>query len=205
MMRSFYSKIFFNSKKMGFCGNNIFIDPSVYIEGIYNLYMYDNTVIFGDSKILCTHAKFIMKKNSGAAVGFTAITGNHMSAVGRWFKDVTDEDKDRLDVWKRYDKDIIVNEDVMIAANVTLLSGVVIGRGAIIGGGSVCRNSVPPYAIVIGNPAKVVSFRFSPNKIIEHEKVLYPKEERFPLEYLEINYKKYFLDRIHEITEFARL
>ncbi|HEY5125278.1 MAG TPA: galactoside O-acetyltransferase [Ignavibacteria bacterium] len=190
---------------MGYCGNNVHIDPSVNIVGIHNLYMYDNTIIFGGSTILCTRAKFIMKKNSGAADGLTVVTGEHMPFVGRWFRDITDEDKDRLITGKSYDNDVIVEEDVLITTNVTLLSGIVVGRGAIIGSGSVCRFSIPPYAIVIGNPAKVVGFRFSPKLIIEHEKVLYPKEERLSLEDLEKNYKKYFLERIPEITKFARL
>lgn len=205
MIYSIYLKFFLCSKKMGYCGNNVFIDPTVNIEGIHNLYMYDNTKIFGGSTILCTRAKFIMKKNSGAADGLTVVTGDHMSVVGRWFIDITDEDKDRVISGKSYDKDVIVEEDVWITTNVTLLSGSVIGRGAIIGSGSVCRNKIPPYAIIIGNPAKVVSFRFPPKTIIEHEKILYPKEERLSLEYLEENYKKYFLERIQEITKFARL
>ena len=205
MIYAFYSKLFFNSKKMGFCGKNVIIYPSVYISGLHNLYMYDNTILYSDSKILCTRAKFVMKRNSGAAAGFSVITGNHMSVVGRWFIELTDKDKDQSRSVKKYDKDVIVNEDVWIGTNVTLLSGSIIGRGAIIGSGSVCRNSVPPYSIVIGNPAKVIGFRFTPDEIIKHENVLYLKEERFLLGYLEKNYKKYFLDRIHKISEFTRL
>lgn len=205
MLSSLSSEIFFSSKKMGYCGENVTIDPSVCVTNIHNLYMYDNTIISGDSRIDCTRAKFIMKRNSGAGRGFTVITGNRMFIVGRWFIDITDEDKDRHPLGEKYDRDVIVNEDVLITANVTLLSGVVIGRGAIIGAGSVCRFDIPPYAIVIGNPAKVVGFKFSPDKIIEHEEGLYRKEERLSLQYLEENYKKYFLSRIHEISEFAKI
>ena len=59
--------------------------------------------------------------------------------------------------------------------------------------------------MVIGNPAKVVGFSFTPEEIIEHEKVLYPEEERLPLELLEKNYNKYFISRIKEIKQFTRL
>ena len=96
----------------------------------------------------------------------------------------------------------MVDEDVWIGANVSLLAGVHIGRGANIGTGAVIRHDVPPYAIVVGNPAKIVGFSFTPEEIIEHEKSLYSEEDRLPLEILEKNYSKYFLTRLKEIKEF---
>ena len=56
---------------------------------------------------------------------------------------------------------IIVGDDVWIGYRATILSGVEIGQGAIIAAGSVVTKNVPPYAIVGGNPAKVIRFRFS--------------------------------------------
>jgi serine acetyltransferase len=99
---------------------------------------------------------------------------------------------------------VIIEEDVWIAANVTLLKGVVVGRGAIVGAGAVCRNSVPPYSVVVGNPAKVVGFKFTPEEIIEHEKKLYPEEERLPMETLQKNYDKYFINSIKEIKQYLK-
>ena len=61
---------------------------------------------------------------------------------------------------------IIVKDDVWIGANALILSGVTIGQGAIIGAGAVVTKDVPPYAIVGGNPAKVIKYRFEP-EIIE--------------------------------------
>ena len=98
-----------------------------------------------------------------------------------------------------------MEEDVEIGSDVTLLAGVHIGRGAAVGSGSVVRNSIPPYAIAIGNPCKIVGFTFTPEQIIEHEKILYPENERLPLEKLEKNYKKYFLDRMKDIRSFSSL
>jgi acetyltransferase-like isoleucine patch superfamily enzyme len=55
-----------------------------------------------------------------------------------------------------------IGNDVFIGHNVTLLPTVTsIGDGAIIGAGSVVSRDVPPYGIVIGNPARLVRFRFS--------------------------------------------
>lgn len=56
--------------------------------------------------------------------------------------------------------DIAIGNDVWIGAHATILSGVTIGDGAVIGACSVVAKDVQPYAIVVGNPARVVKFRF---------------------------------------------
>ena len=47
-----------------------------------------------------------------------------------------------------------------------ILSGVRVGDGAVIGAGAVVASDVPPYAIVIGNPARILKYRF-PGQAIE--------------------------------------
>lgn len=59
----------------------------------------------------------------------------------------------------------IVGNDVWIANNVTIYSGVDIGDGSIVAGNSVVTKSVPPYAIVGGNPARIIKYRFDPDTI----------------------------------------
>lgn len=171
-----------------------------------NLVMEDETNLDAGGVVMNTRAKFIMKKWSGAAIGLLAVTGNHLQIVGMSLKDITDKDKDLFDSNHEADKDIIVEEEVWIGSNVTLLAGVILGRGSIIGASCVVRSGkVPPYAVLAGNPAKVVAFRFTPEEILEHEKALYPEEERLPLELLEKNYKKYFLDHFKEIKAYTGL
>lgn len=60
---------------------------------------------------------------------------------------------------------ITVGNDVFIGMNVSILDGVTIGDGAVIGAGAVINKDVPPYAIVVGCPAKIINYRFD-NKII---------------------------------------
>ncbi len=54
---------------------------------------------------------------------------------------------------------IVVEEDAWLGVGVKVLSGVTIGRGAVIGAGSVVTRDIPPYAIAVGVPARVVKFR----------------------------------------------
>ena len=61
--------------------------------------------------------------------------------------------------------DVVISDDVWIGSNSVILSGVSIGRGAIIGAGSVVTKDVPPYSIVVGNPAKVLKKRFDDDMI----------------------------------------
>lgn len=170
-----------------------------------NLIMEDFSNINSGAVIMNTRAKLIMKKYSGSAIGLTVITGNHMSVVGMNFKQVTDDVKNELDPNHNLDRDVVVGEDVWLASNVTLLSGVKLGRGGIIGAGSVVRMNTPPYAIVNGNPAKVIGFRFTPDEIIEHEKIQYAEGDRLSLEVLQKNYEKYFLKRIKDINDFIKI
>ncbi len=53
-----------------------------------------------------------------------------------------------------------IGNDVFIGANVTVLDGVTIADGAVIGAGAVVTQDIPPYAIAVGVPAKVVKYRF---------------------------------------------
>ena len=56
--------------------------------------------------------------------------------------------------------DIRVGHDVWIGQNATILSGVNIGHGAVIGAGAIVSKDVEPYAIVAGNPARFLKYRF---------------------------------------------
>lgn len=58
-----------------------------------------------------------------------------------------------------------IGNDVWIGYGATILSGVTIGDGAVIGAGTVVVKDVLPYAIVAGNPARLVRFRFDTETI----------------------------------------
>lgn len=53
-------------------------------------------------------------------------------------------------------KKTYIKKGASIGANATILAGVVIGEGAMVGAGAVVTKSVPPHAVVVGNPAKIM-------------------------------------------------
>ena len=54
---------------------------------------------------------------------------------------------------------VVIHDFVWIGGNSTILQGVTVGEGAIIGAGSVVTRDIPPYAIAVGNPARVIKSR----------------------------------------------
>jgi acetyltransferase-like isoleucine patch superfamily enzyme len=65
-----------------------------------------------------------------------------------------------------YSKATNIGHDVWIGVNAIIRPGVRIGHGAIVGAGAVVAKDVPDYAVVVGNPGKVIKHRFS-EKVIE--------------------------------------
>ena len=60
---------------------------------------------------------------------------------------------------------VSIGHDVWIGHGAQIFSGVTVGNGAVIGGGAVVARDVPPYAIVAGNPARVIRYRFDEAQI----------------------------------------
>jgi acetyltransferase-like isoleucine patch superfamily enzyme len=75
---------------------------------------------------------------------------------------------------------VIVGSDVWLCANCTILSGVTIGHGAVIANGAVISRDVPPYAVMAGNPAKQIKWRFDEgtrNSLLEAAWWQWPTDE----------------------------
>lgn len=62
-------------------------------------------------------------------------------------------------------KPVTIGNDVWIGLNAVIMDGVTIGDGAIVGAGAIVTHDVPPYAIVLGIPARVVRYRFDEETI----------------------------------------
>lgn len=78
---------------------------------------------------------------------------------------------------------VVIKDYVWIGRRAMIMPGVTIGKGGVVGGGAVVSKDVPDYAVVVGNPAKVVKYR---NKEI-FEKLSNEKE---PFVYNKLKHKK---------------
>jgi len=160
-------------------GENFWFDPM-------GQYTY-STISVGDDVALGQGANLIASRSRiviGNHVMFgpevTIRGGNHrIDVVGRFMKSIRDEEKRPED-----DRGVVVEDDVWVGTRAVILSGVRIGRGAVVGAGAVVTRSVPPYAIVVGIPARLLRFRWDVNTILDHERRLYPEGQRLTREYL---------------------
>ncbi len=59
----------------------------------------------------------------------------------------------------RKEEPVTVGDDVWIGRRVIILPGTTIKEGAVIGAGAVIAKNIPPYAIVVGNPARIIGYR----------------------------------------------
>lgn len=63
--------------------------------------------------------------------------------------------------WRR-SKPVVLGPDVWIGHGAIVLPGVTLGTGAAVGAGAVVTKDVPDFGIVVGNPARLLRFRFPP-------------------------------------------
>jgi len=61
-----------------------------------------------------------------------------------------------LEKGKIVTKEIVIEDDVAIYAGAHIIMGITIGKGSVISAGSVVFKNIPPFSLVMGNPAKVV-------------------------------------------------
>jgi maltose O-acetyltransferase len=101
---------------------------------------------------------------------------------------------------------LVIHDRVWIGTRAIIMPGVrEIGRGAIISADSYVHTKVPPYSIVLGNPAKVVGFRMPLDDILEYEKANYEEKERIPVDVLSNNYDKYYRSRWKEVKQWCKI
>lgn len=175
-------RLYYSPMKKDFWGyrasNNVLTTP-VYVVTPKNVYLNENTKLETGAEIINKDCKFVIKRNSSLARNLTVVTMNHRSTVGiphflLGLSHVNDKEKD-----------IIVEEDVWVGSNVTLVYGAHLSRGCIIGANSMVNKDIPPYAVAVGSPARIIAVKFSLEQIIQHERKLYKEEDRTPIKVLE--------------------
>jgi tetrahydrodipicolinate N-succinyltransferase len=103
-----------------------------------------------------------------------------------------------------YDLDKVktfIGNDVWVAANSVILKGISVGNGAIIGAGAVVTKDVPPYAIVVGNPARVIKYRFDQETVEFLQKTEWWNLSRATLQEM-VDHKVFFsMERFKKFVE----
>ncbi len=131
----------------GYCGKNVRIEPRAFFHSGRNISIGDDSSIGERSHLL---GKVVIGKAVMMGQEVIIITQNHRF--------------DRIDIpmcqqgFKK-EEPVTIADDVWIGARVIILPGVTVAKGAILAAGAVVTKDVPEYAIVGGNPAKVIKFR----------------------------------------------
>lgn len=159
--------------------------PAQIVKGLISI--DDNVIIQDHFNFISFKGKLTIKKYSVIASGCTIIPDSHKVTIGiPFFINAKEHINDEIGK-------VIINEDCWIGANVTILSNCEIGRGAIVGAGSVVTKNIPPYAVVVGAPARIIASKFTEKNIMEHERHLYPKDKRLETGILKKLFDQYYV------------
>ena len=143
---------------------NIIIGDYTYYDDVDGADQFEKHVthfydFIGDRLIIgkfCAIAKGVEFVMNGANHRMDAVTTYPFYIMGGDWGGAIAPVKDELPL----KGDTVVGNDVWIGQNVTVMPGVHIGDGAIIGANSTVAGDIPPYAIAVGNPCRVVKYRF---------------------------------------------
>ncbi len=191
-------------------GEDLYVEYDV---TIYNYHRQKGNFIVGQKVFLgraCDidiTGDLTIKDGAAISEGAKILTHRHDSSEYLYTREIEAVEVKDFDITKScIQTPLIINERAWIGARAIVLPGVAeIGRLSIIGSGSVVEKKVPPYAIVKGNPAKVVGFRCTPEEAVAFEEAYFPPERRIPYEVLKANYDKYFnAERRKEIRQWLK-
>jgi len=142
-----------------------------------NVRIDDHARIQPGTNMISDKGQLVVKKYSSISSEACIIPGAHIPTVGlpQFLSMSHVNDIERT---------IVVEEDCWVGARAILLSKAHICRGAVVSAGAIVTKEVPPYAVVAGVPAKIVGVRFTLEQVLQHERILYPKEERLEESYL---------------------
>jgi acetyltransferase-like isoleucine patch superfamily enzyme len=142
------------------CGVRIGHDTGVYDLSCFDLGP-DGEVEIGD---YCTLVGAIVCSNGRVVIGDYALIA-HEVVLADSFAAVPFRTEPRRGAGPR--PAITIGRNVWVCAQAVLLAGADLGEGAIVGAGAVVDFQVPPYAVVAGNPARVVGRSDGPSSIAD--------------------------------------
>ena len=138
-------------KKMIFCGTHCYIHNSTLISCPENIRISDYVHIQPGCQFYGEGGGINIGRGTIFAHDVQIFARNHMYDAA----DLQYVPYDRRFV----NKTVNIGEYVWVGARTIILPGVSIGRGVVIGAGSVVSSDIPDYAVVGGNPAKIIKYR----------------------------------------------
>lgn len=137
-------------------GQRLFLDRRAYINA-GNLNEKGGFIRMGDNVEIGPYS--VLWGAGGVSIGSNVHIGAHVSITAHEARQV---DPDRTEVLAPLDFEfapVTIDDHVLICSGAQIIPGVHIGHHAMIGGGAVVVDSVPPYALAVGCPARVIKYR----------------------------------------------
>lgn len=131
-------------------GDNVSIEKGVVISTSEK-----GKIIIGNNVYIGEYC--VLTSNEEIEIGDNALISPHNDIVD--FNHIYQDSKKPINQQGFVTKKIKIEEDVWIGSGSKILMGVTLGRGAVIGAGSVITKDVPPYHVVVGNPAEKIKVR----------------------------------------------
>lgn len=139
-----------NRLQFGSKGTNVRIS-------VNNEFHNTQKIVLGDNIYIGTNCVF--HAIGGIEIGSGSILANYIEII-TFNHNYDGIDLQSLPYDKKYIKEqVIIEENVWVGSHSLILPGITIGEGAVIGMGSVVTKDVPPFAVVGGNPAKIIKYR----------------------------------------------
>ncbi|MBC5824402.1 MAG: acyltransferase [Candidatus Eremiobacteraeota bacterium] len=140
-----------------FAGKDLLLDVRAYLNcagGEWN----DNSgyIRLGDNVEIGPYS--VLWGAGGITMGNDVHIGAHVSITAHEAKQIRPEN---VDVFKPLDMEfapVIIEDHVLVCSGSVIIPGVTIGHHAMIGGGAVVTRDIPPYALAVGCPARVIRF-----------------------------------------------
>lgn len=143
-------KFKYNLKHIGRMGEGVFLDESLIINFPENLKI--------DSYVHMQHNCSLFA-GGGISIGEGTIIAHEVQILSQ--NHVYDLDDLRYIPYdeRMVNKPVVIGKYCWIGARVTILPGTILGKGVVVGAGSVVTGNFPDYAVIAGNPAKIIKYR----------------------------------------------
>ena len=149
---------------------NISVGVFSYYSGYHHKHHFEECVRYLDKKKKNVDKLFIGKYcsiGSGAVFMMAGNQGHRMDWVSTFpFYYQANIFKTSKNAYVK-SGDTIIGDDVWIGSEAMIMAGVTIGSGAVVAARAVVTKDVPPYAVVGGNPAQILKYRFDEESIVK--------------------------------------